>query len=149
MDGVPLPLSMRATTLWVVPMSAVTSPCVRPACVRAAISSRASSNSALARHRLGERRGWSAMRFQLPFVVWSASFYEHMQSMQRLPKGTPHQPAKYSSTRSEVQVATPVPKKSASSVHTGQPIVMAQAKTGQSFASRIAILWSARVLKPS
>ncbi len=45
MDGVPLPLSMRATTLWVVPMRAATSPCVRPACVRAAISSRASSNS--------------------------------------------------------------------------------------------------------
>jgi hypothetical protein len=39
MDGVPLPLSMRATTLWVVPMSAATSPCVRPAFVRAAISS--------------------------------------------------------------------------------------------------------------
>ena len=38
-DGVPLPLSMRATTLWVVPMRAATSPCVRPACVRAAISS--------------------------------------------------------------------------------------------------------------
>jgi hypothetical protein len=45
MDGVPLLLSMRATTLWVVPMRAATSPCVRPACVRAAISSRASSNS--------------------------------------------------------------------------------------------------------
>jgi hypothetical protein len=45
MDGVPLPLSMRATTLWVVPMRAATSPCVRPAFVRAAISSRASSNS--------------------------------------------------------------------------------------------------------
>jgi len=44
MDGVPLPLSMRATTLWVVPMRAATSPCVRPAFVRAAISSRASSN---------------------------------------------------------------------------------------------------------
>ena len=27
MDGVPLPLSMRATTLWVVPMRAATSPC--------------------------------------------------------------------------------------------------------------------------
>jgi len=45
MDGVPLQLSMRATTLWVVPMRAATSPWVRPACVRAAISSRASSNS--------------------------------------------------------------------------------------------------------
>ena len=45
-----------------------------------------------------------------------------------LAKGTPHQPAKYSPTRSEVQVATLVPKKSASSVHTGQPIAMAQAK---------------------
>ena len=45
MDGVPLPLSMRATTLWVVLMRAATSPCVRPAFVRAAISSRASSNS--------------------------------------------------------------------------------------------------------
>ena len=64
-------------------------------------------------------------------------------------QGHVHQPVKYSSTRSEVQVATPVPKKSASSVHTGQPIVMAQAKTGQSSASRIAILWSACVLKPS
>ena len=41
-DGIPLPLSMRATTLWVVPMRAATSPCVRPAFVRAAISSRAS-----------------------------------------------------------------------------------------------------------
>jgi DNA-binding phage protein len=45
MDGVPLPLSMRAITLWVVPMRAATSPCVRPAFIRAAIGSRASSNS--------------------------------------------------------------------------------------------------------
>jgi len=58
MDGVPLPLSMRATTLWV-----------------------------------------------------------------------RDQPAKYSATRSKVQVATPAPKKSASSVHTGQPIAMALAGT--------------------
>ncbi|MEY2781815.1 MAG: hypothetical protein RL307_1519 [Pseudomonadota bacterium] len=39
-DGIPLPLSMRATTLWVVPMSAATSPCVSPAWrLRAAINS--------------------------------------------------------------------------------------------------------------
>jgi len=36
LDGVPLPPSMRATTLWVVPMRAATTPGVRPACVRAA-----------------------------------------------------------------------------------------------------------------
>jgi hypothetical protein len=44
MDGVPLPLSMRATTLWVVPIRAATTHLVRPAWVRAAISSRTSSN---------------------------------------------------------------------------------------------------------
>jgi hypothetical protein len=46
-DGLPLPLSMRATTLWVVPMRAATSPCVKPACVRAAISSRKYAAAAL------------------------------------------------------------------------------------------------------
>ena len=46
---------------------------------------------------------------------------------------------KYKAIRSVVQVATPVPKKSASSVHTGQPSVMAHASTGQSSASRTVI----------
>jgi len=45
-------------------------------------------------------------------------------------------PTKYNATRSVVHVATPVPKKSASSVHTGQPIAMAHARTGQSHPGR-------------
>ena len=53
--------------------------------------------------------------------------------------GDLNQLTKYKATRSVVQVATPVPKKSASSVHTGQPIVMAQGRAGQLSASRMAI----------
>jgi hypothetical protein len=48
--------------------------------------------------------------------------------------------ARYSATRSLVHVATTVPKKSASCVHIGQPSIIAQAKTGQSSASRMAII---------
>ena len=60
-----------------------------------------------------------------------------------------HHRAKYNSTRSVVQVATPAPKKSASSVQTGQPIAIAQASTGQSSASRTAIRWSACCCRPT
>lgn len=45
MKGVPFALSMRAIVLWVMPMLAAISPCVKPACVRAEISSRAISNA--------------------------------------------------------------------------------------------------------
>lgn len=56
---------------------------------------------------------------------------------------------KYRAIRSDVQVATPVPKKSASSVQTGQPNVMAQANTGQSSASRWAIRRNACCCMPA
>lgn len=55
---------------------------------------------------------------------------------------------KYRAIRSDVQVATPVPKKSASSVQTGQPSVIAQANTGQSSASRMAIRCNACCCMP-
>ena len=51
--------------------------------------------------------------------------------------------SRYSLTRLVVQVATPVPKKSASSVHTGQPSSSAQAKAGPSSGSRSPIRASA------
>lgn len=51
--------------------------------------------------------------------------------------------AKYKAIRSDVHVATPVPKKSASSVQTGQSNVIAHANTGQSSASRTAIRFNA------
>ena len=59
------------------------------------------------------------------------------------------QPIKYSSTLSVVHVAIPAPKKSASSVHTGQPIVMAHAKSGQSSASRMAMRCKACCCTPA
>lgn len=74
--------------------------------------------------------------------------YSQADSQPKKRASQPNHPAKYSSTRSVVQVAIPVPKKSASSVHTGQAIVMAQASTGQSSASRMAIRCSAAACNP-
>ena len=51
--------------------------------------------------------------------------------------------AKHNLTRLVIQVATPVPKKSASSVHTAQPSTSAQAKACQSSGSRSAMRASA------
>jgi len=52
----------------------------------------------------------------VPTAIWSAVWQDHWQLKTR---------------RSEVQVAIPVPKKSASSVQTGQPIVIAHASRGR------------------
>jgi TDG/mug DNA glycosylase family protein len=60
-----------------------------------------------------------------------------------------HQDSKYSATRSVVHVATPAPKKSLSSVQTGQSRAIAQASTGQSSASRAAMRRNALARTPS
>src|SRR5690349_7217977 len=51
--------------------------------------------------------------------------------------------ARYNSTRSVVQVATPQPKKSVSSVQIAQPSASAAARSGQSSSSRREIGWRA------